>query len=557
MNRKVLTCLMLSLVSTIGAQAPKLTVVIVVDQFSAHFLHMLKPHFSGAFKFLPERGTSYLNAFYDHAMPGTAPGHTLLTTGTFGTFHGIVNNSWFDKEGKKVPCDADTQEHAAVFAPDGSLQAYGKSARNILVDNLTDQMIMHSYPHAKNNVWALSLKSRAAIALAGHLGKALWFDKHKGSYTSSKAYFKELPSWVQEFNKKHDIPSWKTVTWKPFFDCNSPAYNYKHINNYTYSYLKKSMIGEPLPVLDGSYDRWFSKTPQANKLLLDLAVETLNTQYTRQPDERFVLWVSLSSLDKAGHVFGPQSKEVIDLLYHLDHQLQEFIDTIYRKVDSHDVLFILTGDHGAQPIPEIVRDQGLSIARRYHYPNIIAHINKLIEKKYCIKNIIQNFKEPQFYLNQATLAALTEELRQNIYREIKDYMLDLPGIRRAWTFDELQNECFQEYDLDKYLQRQLHKDRSGQVLYALNPYTHLDTYFPEGTKGTAHITQFAFDTQVPLIFYQPGRFEKNSITQNVYMPQVAVSLATLFEVPRPSAATANVLPKLFKERNEKTCTSPI
>ena len=82
-----------------------------------------------------------------------------------------------------MACDSDTPEQAAVFAPDGSLQTHEKSTRNILVENLTDHIIMHSYSHAKNNVWALSIKSRAAIANAGHLEKAPWFDKHYGSYT--------------------------------------------------------------------------------------------------------------------------------------------------------------------------------------------------------------------------------------------------------------------------------------------------------------------------------------------------------------------------------------
>ena len=152
MNKKMAISLLISLISITHTQAPKLTVVIIVDQFSAFFLNKLQPHYTGAFKLLPEQGIYYVNAFYDHAMPGTGPGHTLLTTGTFATFHGIVNNSWFDKKGKKISCDDDTVENAAVFAPDGSLKDYGKSARNILVDNPTDQMIMHSYPHAKHNV---------------------------------------------------------------------------------------------------------------------------------------------------------------------------------------------------------------------------------------------------------------------------------------------------------------------------------------------------------------------------------------------------------------------
>ena len=257
--------------------------------------------------------------------------------------------------------------------------------------------------------------------------------------------------------------------------------------------------------------------------------------------DRLIVYISLSTLDKTGHTFGPQSKEIIDLIYHIDHQLQEFMTKIYSRVPEEDVLFVLTADHGAPPIPEILKDKGLTLARRLNYPTIIDHINKLIEKKCGIKNIVQNFKEPQLYLNQAVLEALTDEVKNQIYDDIKQYMRSLPGIRRTWTFDELRKESFESYNLDRYMQRQLYRGRSGQIFYATNPYTNLDTC----SNGTSHSSEYAYDTHVPLIFYQKGTFMKKRVTKNVYIPQVAVTLATLFDVPRPSAAAAEVLPELL------------
>ena len=153
------------------AKTPQLTVVIVIDQFSAHYIPKLRPFLKGGIKMLDQEGVVYLNAFYDHSLPATGPGHTMLTTGTYGSVHGIVNNRWYDEKGHMVGCDDDTPERAAVFATKG-LHKHGKSARNIMVDNLSDQLMMHSYPHARNTVWALSLKSRAAIPMAGRIRKS-------------------------------------------------------------------------------------------------------------------------------------------------------------------------------------------------------------------------------------------------------------------------------------------------------------------------------------------------------------------------------------------------
>ena len=539
---------LLSIFSSIASSshpvAPKLTVIIVIDQFAAHIIPKLRPHLTGGIKFLSEEGISYANAFYDHSMPGTGPGHALLATGTYGSFHGIVNNYWFSPTGKKITCDESSVEEGAVFAPHG-VYPYGKSAKQLLVDTLSDQMMLHSYPHATNNCWALSLKSRSAVMMAGHLGKAIWFDDVSGNFTSSKAYFESLPSWLTTFNETNSASHASSVTWKPFFETAISPYDYNQVNNYTYSPFKKSILNQPFSILaPHGVTEIFEKTPTANQLLMSLAQECIQQNYTGKETDRFVLWLSLSSLDKVGHAFGPYSKEAIDIVYHMDYQLKEFMEAIYGTIPPEDVLFVFTGDHGIQPIPEILREQGLTIARRYQYPHIIEHLNTIIEKKYGVPSIIQNFKEPQFYLNQATLATLSSEQQQVISDEIKEYMLSLPGVRRAWTFDELRKETFESYDTDRYLQRQLYKGRSGQIFYSVSPYTTIDTYFPNGKSGTSHITQYAYDTQVPLIFYQKGKFTRKRVVTNVSLSQVSVSLATLFDVPRPSAATANVLPEL-------------
>ena len=266
--------------SFLDAKAPKLTVFIVIDQFSAHYIPKLSPFLTGGLKVLSQDGTSFVNAFYNQSMPATAPGHALLSTGTYASFHGIINNLWYDKEGKKVRCDEDSPHRAAIFAPDGSLYPVGKSSKNLLADTFADQCMIHSYPHARNDVWAISLKSRAAIMLAGRLGKTVWFDSDTGFFTSSKAYFNELPAWVKAFNKEKNVAGRKEVTWKPFFDCSSPAYSFSQIESYTYSSMKESLVGKTHQIDPKDFDTIFSKTPESNQLLLDLGLACIDAQYT-------------------------------------------------------------------------------------------------------------------------------------------------------------------------------------------------------------------------------------------------------------------------------------
>lgn len=541
MNRLMRTCIFIqfSFICSINATAPKLMVFIVIDQFSAHYLPKIRPFLSGGLKLLDEEGISYVNAFYEQSMPATAPGHALLSTGTYGSFHGIINNIWYSPDGKKIHCDDDSAHCAAVFAPDGSLRPYGRSPKNLLADTFADQCILHSYPHASNDVWTISLKSRASIMLAGRLGKPLWFDRKTGAFTSSTAYFEALPEWVMNFNTEKNLTHTPSVTWRPFFDLSSQAYVFKEIHNYRYAAMA-SMVGQTFKIDPKDFNPLFSKTPTANKYLLDLALACIDERYTGKETDRLILYVSMSSLDKVGHSFGPHSMEALDLLYHTDYQLQEFIDTIYAKIPQEEVLFVLTADHGVPPIPEILEDQGFSLAQRLQYQTITDHLNQLLEKACCTPSLVQHIKGSQIYLNMKAFSALEDSVQQTLYTTIKGYLASIPGIRRVWTFDELIKESFAHYDIDRYMQRQLYKGRSGQIFYATRPYSILDAY----TAGTSHSSQFAYDTHVPLIFYQKGARMKKRVTQNVSMDQVAVSLATLYEVPRPSAAAANVLPEL-------------
>lgn len=516
---------------------PKLTVVIVIDQFSVHYYQKLKQYLKGGIKFLYENGTYYSNAWYPHSQPGTAAGHTLLGTGTVGNYHGIISNWWYEN-GKKVFSDGDTAEYGGVFAPDG-LYPYGKSPRNCKVDGLSDNIIMYSIPHTDSNVWSISHKSRAAIGMASRFGKAIWFDNHSGNFTSCKVYFNELPDWLKKFNEKQGIFKLTKFPWKLAYPTNSPAYRFKFHHNYTYC-ARESAIN-CTEVLDKSKKHAYepySRTPASNKLLLELGKTVINENFKGTNKERFVLWMSLSGLDKIGHAYGPFSTEAIDMLYHMDRDIQEFINFVYTKADPKDVLFVLTGDHGSHPIVDILKDAKLDLARRVSPTKMRDDMNIFIEKKYGIKGLVQYFNEQQYYLDQSALKKVDKKTNKKILNDIKEFLERQPGIRKAWTFEELQNTQFDKFDLDVAWKHQLFKGRSGDLIFSIFPYTNADKH----PKGTGHQTPYAYDAQVPLILHWPKHTEKKLIAENVYMTQVAPTLAQLLKVPRPSACNSNVLP---------------
>lgn len=525
-----------------SAAPPKMTVVFVVDQLSAHYIEKTRSFLKGGIGTLLKEGIEYTNAFYDASPPSTAHGHTLLTTGTYGALHGIIANSWRTADLSHVHCDQDDSKDAAVFAPDGNLRPYGKSAKNMLVDNLSDQLMLHSYPHARNTVWALSMKSRAAILMAGKMGKAAWLDEKTKSYTTSKAFFKELPEWLSDFNTKHQLGSQEKVTWKPFYPLASAPYAFDLAGDYSFSAYGKPFINKTHDLTPAkAFKMIYEKTPQATRDFFKLAIDCVNANYKDGENERFILYVNVATFDKVGHAFGCYSRETLDTLYHIDDQIKKFMEFLYTKVPKEDILFVLTGDHGVQPIPEMARKMGYTEARRYLGSTIIEDLNKLVYEKHGINKLVRFVYGSQFYLDMELLKALSPAKKQAIMTTIKKHLMSLPGIRKAWTFEELEKTMFEPYDLDRFIKKELHRGRSGQIFYSTNPYTGI--YQEE--KGAKHGTPYGYDTRVPLVFHQAGRFPKLTIAATRYMTQVSPTLAALLNVPRPSASVATVLPEVL------------
>lgn len=508
---------------------PKLTVVFIIDQLRYQSLMNIKPYLKGGLKKFLDQGINFESAFWPHAMPSTGVGHAGLVTGTFAKNHGIIDNGWLDEKGNKTKCDDDTAERAAVFSPTGFYD-YGKSAHHLMVDNVSDQLIMQSTTKKQNKVFSVSLKSRAAIMLAGNLGKALWFDQEGMQFTSSKAYFSILPPWTIQFNKNKKVD--ETTRWNLAYPKESKAYNSVRAMDYKYARLPQMYQTEVT-------QKHCLKTPFCQNLLFDLAQECLDQEFSDTLNT-FVLFVSLSTLDKVGHVFGPDSIEYLDILYHLDKRLENFIITVYKRINPDDVLFILTSDHGDMPILEQLKDKGYSKTHRINKNKLITMLNKKIEKRFDVKNFIRHIDTPDIYITKESSCSLSEKTKKKIYSYIQNYLTKIPGIKKVWRQKELAKSSCESNQFEYFYKNQLFPSRSGELILQVFPYTLVS----KNEKGTSHKSPYHYDTQVPLIFYQKGKLEQKGIKNSIWLPQVSATLAQLLEIPIPSAATFSALPEI-------------
>lgn len=167
---------------------------------------------------------------------------------------------------------------------------------------------------------------------------------------------------------------------------------------------------------------------------------TIEQALDDDPSSNLLVWVSLSSVDRAGRMYGPSSMELIDMMYHLDATLEHFMKRIFEVVDEDEVLFLITADHGIFEIPEVLNDKGFPLPRRILSENIMKSMNNYIKKLYEIDDLVTFFDAPHFYFDHHKYEACTEKKQKQICRSLIRFLRKLPGIIDAWTPEELRTK---------------------------------------------------------------------------------------------------------------------
>lgn len=526
---------------------PRLVIPIVIDQGSRVLLDKTLPFTSQGLYRISKSGLSHDQAYFPHACPNTSAGHAGLSTGVYPDTHGIIDNKYIDEKGLDHKSDEDNSEESFVFKKDGSLYEHGCSSIRLKSDTLLDQVMLESEPTDRWSCAAISIKSRAAVMLAGHQGEAFWFDGSTGSLTTSKAYASKMPAWVDQFNDQYGLSKNSSYVWKPFLSLESDAYKKWEINNYDYSAMKRLFKKNIKPQMekDKPFDI-FTKTPWGDEWTFRAAITYVKKTLKEDPDANILLWISLSSVDHAGHIYGPSSMELVDMIYHLDGTLLQFMDQIYDLVPEDEVLFVITADHGVFEIPEVLQDKGFSLPKRIMSKDIMKSMNSLIKKMHNLENFISSFDAPQFYFDADMYNRLSEKKQEAVTETAVNYLKKVPGIRNAWTPKELQEKNFSESSYAYRFKRQTYPGRNGHIMVLVDPYIMLTNY----PTGTSHATPYWYDINVPLIWYQKGRWQGEKISEPVSTLRVAATLAHLMETKAPSAADKHILPGVIEKKDQ-------
>ena len=477
---------------------PKITVVIIIDQFRADYLKRFAGYFSGGLARLLSQGEVFLNTHYDHACTETAPGHATLSTGCHPSRHGIIFNAWFDvQRSRSVYAVADS----SVFTFESSALE-GRSPHWLEHTALGD-WLKQTEPGAK--VISISRKDRAAILLGGRKpDAAYWYNPRNGGFTSSSYYLDQLPPWAIEWNNRHEANNFFGRAWdksrpeeeyfasrEDLFDGEEDAAN----SNFPHAFA----AGDEQP--SEAFYNWLTGTPFVDSLTLSFATTALRSEALGLDRTTDLLCISLSATDAVGHDYGPLSQEMQDNLMRLDHELGLFFSDLDRQVGLENCLIALSGDHGVLPLPEELRRRGFETARitaEEWRGELRGALVEVAEQLHTQRPLLKKY-EDDLYLDYtaADSAGLTHAEFQ---RQVADKIKTLTMVSDVFTAGELASADTTHRDYVEAFRHAYFPGRSPDLVVRFRP----SYLIGAGRTGTSHGSVYDYDNHVPMVFMGKG-----------------------------------------------------
>ena len=509
-----------AVLATPPAGEVRLVVAVVIDQLPSWALERYLPLLDadGALRHAVATGAYYERARYDYAGTYTAPGHATLFTGVLPREHGVVANEVWDPRRSKVISVVDDAEHGVL----GSDEQFA-SPHVLRAPTVADELERETNGRALT--LSISLKDRAAVLPAGqHPDLALFYDAKRGVYTTSVWYAGVVPNWLASFQSQHPILTSLGV-WEPNDraalarllgpDAATGESDWQGLGNAFPHDPRRSP--EPLTALRA--------TPFATEYLFEVAragVRALGLGNDEVPD---LLMLSLSSVDYAGHLFGPESWEYADSLVRADRALGRFLAEL-----PSGTRVLLTSDHGVAPLPERSLERS-RLALRLPTKKVAAAVNQvLVTKLGLTAPPVASYTEPFVYLSaEAKGSPAYPTILAAVQREFEK----VSGVAAVYAVRELVLREPRS-ELEALARASITDDAAGELFVVPSELSIVDPSNPGGS-GTSHGSPWGYDRFVPVLFWGHGISPRRE-TAEVPVLGVAPTLSALLGITAPAGA---------------------
>ncbi len=499
---------------TATTPAPKLVVMIAVDQFSADLFAEYRGRFTGGLARLAA-GVVFPSGYQAHGATETCPGHSTILTGNHPAHTGIVANNYFDlsatRADKRVYC-AEDETVAGTTSKGGE---YAPSVNHLLVPTLGDLMKARD---PKVQVVSVSGKDRSAIMMGGRQADELmWLvptglTSYRGTTLSPTAQQASaaIVAAIGQARPALTLPA----------DC-AP-------HDIAIPLDKGGSVGTGRMARDAGDFRRFMASPEADGAVLATAAALRQVRKMGEGDGTDLLIVGLAATDYVGHGTGTEGSEMCLQMAGLDRELGDF----FARLDATgiDYAVALTADHGGHDLPERNRQNAWPDAQRVDKALDPEAIGKAVGEKLGLPQPIIYGDGGDYYFAKT----LTAAQRKAALAEILPRLRAHPQIEAVVTREELDAHPISKRAPDTWtlmdkLRASYHPQRSGDFIIALKPRV---TPIPESGVGyvATHGSVWDYDRRVPILFWRKGlaAFEQPNAVMTV---DIMPTLASLIGLP--------------------------
>ena len=200
-------------------------------------------------------------------------------------------------------------------------------------------------------------------------------------------------------------------------------------------------------------------------------------------------------------------------------------------------MVFITADHAVAHVPGFMKENKLP-GGVFDDAAVRKWVNENAEKKFGVKNAIEQVINYQLYLNYTALEESktpVDQFRSWAVAELKHH----PAIMSSFDLHELPSTTLpgkiKEMVINGYNQKM-----SGDIQFVFNP-----GWFDGGTKGTTHGAWNSYDSHIPLLWYgwkvKPGKTNRET-----YMTDIAATVAALLRIQMPNGSVGHVIEELTK-----------
>ena len=165
-------------------------------------------------------------------------------------------------------------------------------------------------------------------------------------------------------------------------------------------------------------------SPAGNCLTLQFAKTALTQLDLGKRDRTDLLNICLDAPRAIREAYGPESIEAEDMYYRLDQDLEEFLTYVYTLFKPHEVLVILTSDHGSSPS----YDFGREACDRFNTRQFEVIVNGFLSARYGPGNWVLEYEDKCLYLNHNLVYEKDLSLA-DIQNEVATFAMQFRGVR--------------------------------------------------------------------------------------------------------------------------------